>query len=45
MGASSCENVLTLLTALEAALKAEGYRPPASGASAAEQVYARAAAV
>ncbi|MGE5568063.1 MAG: pyridoxal-phosphate-dependent aminotransferase family protein [Rhodospirillales bacterium] len=46
MGASStCSNVLTLLAALESALKAEGYQPPASGADAAEQVYAGAAAV
>jgi alanine-glyoxylate transaminase/serine-glyoxylate transaminase/serine-pyruvate transaminase len=35
MGASSTrENVLTLLGALETALKAEGYYPPASGAAA-----------
>jgi len=38
MGASSTrENVLTLLDALEAALRAEGYKPPASGRAAAEK--------
>jgi alanine-glyoxylate transaminase/serine-glyoxylate transaminase/serine-pyruvate transaminase len=41
MGASStAENVLTLLAALEAALKAEGYRPAADGRKAAESAYA-----
>jgi aspartate aminotransferase-like enzyme len=46
MGASSTrENVLTLLGALEASLKAEGHRPPASGPAAAEELYASAAAV
>ncbi len=46
MGASSTsENVLTLLGALETALKAEGYQPPASGSAAAEEFYTSAAAV
>jgi alanine-glyoxylate transaminase/serine-glyoxylate transaminase/serine-pyruvate transaminase len=41
MGASSSgENVLTLLGALEEALKAEGYKPAANGRRAAEQAYA-----
>jgi alanine-glyoxylate transaminase/serine-glyoxylate transaminase/serine-pyruvate transaminase len=40
MGASSTkENVLLLLEALDAALRAEGYTPPASGAAAAEHAY------
>jgi alanine-glyoxylate transaminase/serine-glyoxylate transaminase/serine-pyruvate transaminase len=40
MGASSTkENVLLLLEALDAALRAEGYTPPASGAAAAERCY------
>jgi len=42
MGASSTEaNILLLLEALEEALRAEGYTPPASGRTAAEQTYAR----
>ncbi len=46
MGASSTrENVLTLLGALEAALKAEGYRPPANGPAAAEELYSSTTAV
>jgi alanine-glyoxylate transaminase/serine-glyoxylate transaminase/serine-pyruvate transaminase len=41
MGASSSgENVLTLLGALEEALKAEGYKPAANGRKAAELAYA-----
>lgn len=41
MGASSKrEHVLTFLEALERALRAEGYRPPATGRDAAEEVYA-----
>jgi alanine-glyoxylate transaminase/serine-glyoxylate transaminase/serine-pyruvate transaminase len=41
MGASStAENVLALLAALEAALKAEGYKPAADGRKAAESAYA-----
>lgn len=40
MGASSTrENVLLLLEALDEALRAEGYTPPGSGASAAERCY------
>lgn len=43
MGASSTQsNVLLLLEALEEALRAEGYNPPAGGAPAAEQIYAAA---
>jgi alanine-glyoxylate transaminase/serine-glyoxylate transaminase/serine-pyruvate transaminase len=44
MGASSTsENVLSLLAALESALKAEGYRPAAKGTAAAEELYNTAA--
>jgi alanine-glyoxylate transaminase/serine-glyoxylate transaminase/serine-pyruvate transaminase len=41
MGAGSTqENVLTILEALEEALRKEGYHPPASGRTAAESLYA-----
>jgi alanine-glyoxylate transaminase/serine-glyoxylate transaminase/serine-pyruvate transaminase len=41
MGASSIEeNVLAVLEGLEAALRAEGYQPAASGHAAAERFYA-----